>query len=148
MQPPEGILLNIRFQTPHQYVFIHQNVKHLLVLWKKERKRDLYIIEEEGDEMLIRFPGQTYVETVLDEIEPIFFQHLQTDAGPFLAILGATFMHEERMMAMYYHPDRSEEELYFFAVKDGGIEEIPEEEYEQVVRTFMNEFPEFFPPES
>ncbi|SEN79297.1 hypothetical protein [Lihuaxuella thermophila] len=134
----------IRFQTPYQYVFIHRNVKHLLLLWKKERKRDLYIIEEENDCMLLRFPGQTYVEMVLDEIEPIFFQRLETDDGPFPAILGATFTFGDKRVGMYYHPDHPSEALYFFEIQGNQITDIPDEEYEAVVRAFMNEFPEFF----
>ncbi|WP_124727566.1 hypothetical protein [Staphylospora marina] len=137
--------MHIRFDTPHQYVLIHRNVKHLLVMWKKEHKRDLYIVEDEGENMLISYPGQTYTETVLDEIEPLLFQQLEGEEGTFPVILGATFTHEERLMAMYYRPERPQEDIYFFAVEDGRIREIPESEYEAVICTFISEFPEFFP---
>lgn len=136
--------MQIRFQTPHQYLFIHQNVKHLLLLWKKERKRELYIVEEEGtDTVFLRFPGETYVEMVLQEIEPIFFQRLETETGPFPAILGATFPYQERLIAMYYHRDNPAEELYFFEIQGEKLIEIKEEEYQKVVQTFMDEFPEY-----
>lgn len=137
--------MNIRFQTPHQYVFIHQNVKHLLLLWKKEHKRDLYIIEEEdGDTITLRFPGETYVEMVLNEVEPIFFQQLETESETFRAILLATFEYHDRLMALYAHPQRLQEECYFFEVKNEAIHEIPEDMYEDVAQTFINEYPEFF----
>jgi hypothetical protein len=136
--------LRIRFQTPYQYLFVHCNVKHLLLLWRKERKRELYVVEEEGDELLLRYPGETYAERVLDEIEPVFFQRLETDNGPFLAILGATFLYGERTMGMYYHPDRPNEEIYFFEIREGRIHEIDDHEYENVVKAFMSEFPEYF----
>jgi hypothetical protein len=143
----EGNGVSIRFQTPYQYVFIHNNVKHLLLLWEKEHKRQLYIVEEEADEMLLLFPGDSYTETVLDQIEPILFQRLETDAGPFLAVLGATFTYDERKMVMYYHPEHPDREIYFFEWSGDGIAELDEEEYEAVTRAFINEFPEFFPDE-
>ncbi|MBA4602518.1 hypothetical protein [Thermoactinomyces mirandus] len=137
--------MNIRFQTPYQYVFIHEDIKHLLLLWRKKHKWDLYIIEEEKDgEMTLRFPGETYIEMVLKDIEPIFFQRLETPEKTFLAILGATFTYEDRTMLMYYDPEYPEEAIYFFERSDEGIAEIDEAEYEQVVQTFINEFPEYF----
>ncbi|MBA4496253.1 hypothetical protein ACFO25_19770 [Paenactinomyces guangxiensis] len=137
--------MQIRFQTPYQYLFIHQNVKHLLLLWKKERKRELYIIEEENDgTLLLRFPGETYAEMVLQEIEPIFFQRLETEEGLFPAILGATFTFEEKLIGMYYHRDHPTEELYFFEIQGETLTEISDQKYEAVVHAFMNEFPEYF----
>jgi hypothetical protein len=114
-------------------------------MWKKEHKRELYIVEDEGENMLISYPGQTYAETVLDEIEPLLFQQLVGEEGTFPAILGATFTHEDRLMAMYYRPERPQEDIYFFAVEDGRIREIPDPEYEAVIHSFIREFPEFFP---
>ncbi|MFC7441699.1 hypothetical protein [Laceyella putida] len=137
--------MNIRFQTPHQYLFIHRHVKHLLLLWKKEHKRNLYIVEDESTEALtLRFPGDTYAEMVLQEIEPIFFQRLETDEETFLATLGATFEYGKRLMAMYVHPERPQTDLYFFEVRDEQIKEIADEEYPLVVQAFMLEYPDLF----
>ncbi len=137
--------MNIRFQTSYQYVFIHEGIKHLLLLWQKEHKRDLYIVEEENDgEMALRFPGETYIEMVLKDIEPVFFQRLESGERAFLAILGATFSYQDRIMLMYYDPEFPTEAIYFFERSDDGIAEIEEAEYEQVVQTFIHEFPEYF----
>lgn len=126
---------------------MHRNVKHLLLLWKKEHKRDLYIIdEEEEDTLVLRFPGETYVEMVLQEIEPLLFQQLETESESFLAILLATFEYEDRLMALYAHPNRPQEECYFFEVKNEAICEIADNEYERVVQFFMTEYPQFFKP--
>ena len=142
--------MNIRFQTPYQYVFIHQGIKHLLLLWKKERKREIYIIEEEKEkEMILRYPGETYSDLILQELEPLFFQRLEVDGRTFLAVLGATFTHQQRTMAMYYDPDHPAESLFFFEYSGEKIFEIDENEYQEVVQTFMREFPEYFtePPD-
>lgn len=137
--------MNIRFQTPHQYLFLHRNVKHLLLLWKKEHKRELYIVEDESTESLtLRFPGETYVEMVLNEIKPIFFQRLQTEAETFLAPLGATFEYGPKLIAVYLHPERPQTDLYFFEVEDEQIKEIAEEEYPLIVQSFMQEYPDLF----
>ena len=75
--------MHIRFQTPHQYFFIYENVKHLLLLWSKEQHRELYIVEEEGDVLNLRYPGETYRELVLEQLEDIFFQRLETEDDQF-----------------------------------------------------------------
>lgn len=137
--------MKIRFQTPHQYVFYHHHVKHLLLVWEKEKKKELYLIKEEKeDECLLQYPGETYTEMVLQELEPVFFQTLKTEEEQFPAILGATFLYQKRLMGMYYHQYRPEEEPpYFFEIKDEQLVEIADDEYEKVVQTFAQEFPEY-----
>jgi hypothetical protein len=140
-----GTRMNIRFQTPHQYVFIHRHVKHLLLLWKKEHKRDLYIVDDETESSLVlRYPGDTYAEMVLQEVEPIFFQRLETDEEAFLAILAATLDYGGRLMAMYVHPERPQSDVYFFEVRDEQIEEIADDEYPRIIQAFMEEYPDSF----
>lgn len=136
--------MNIQFNTPHQYLFYHQNVKHLLLLWKKEHKRELYIAEEDGPTLSLRYPGETYVDKVLDEIEPIFFQQIISEKGPLAVILGATFSYENKLIAMYYTPPISEGMFCFFQIKDEKPVEIAEAEYEAVVHQFEEEIGQFY----
>ncbi|SFJ22474.1 hypothetical protein [Thermoflavimicrobium dichotomicum] len=135
--------MEIRFQTPYQYLFIHQNVKHLLLLWKKERKKEIYVVHEENNTLYLRYPGETYTEIVLDQISPIFFQQLETEEGAFQAVLGATFEYRGKLIGMYYPQENPTEQLYFFEIREDKILEIPDEEYESVVQTFIREFPEY-----
>lgn len=139
------INVKLRFDTPHQYVFYHHQIKHLLVMWEKEQKKELYLIKEEtNDELLLKYPGETYQELILQELEAIFFQTLETAEERFPAILGATFFYEKRVMGMFYHQYRLEEEPpYFFEIKNQQIVEIADEEYEDVVKTFLKEYPEY-----
>lgn len=135
--------MNIQFTTPHQYLFYHQNVKHLFLLWKKERKRELYVVQEEGSTLYLRYAGETYVDTVLHEIEPIFFQRIISEKGPQAVILGATFSYENKLIGMYYFPPASDEELYFFEIRDETIVEIDDKHYEDVVHAFKEEYKEY-----
>ncbi|MBD1371457.1 hypothetical protein IC620_03695 [Hazenella sp. IB182357] len=135
--------MQIQFQTPHQYVFIHNDVKHLYLLWKKEQTRELYIVESENESMTLRHPGESYIDYVLLEIEPIFFRHLEMDGVVFSAILGATFSYQNRLMAMYYDADKSGDTPIFFEIKDDEIFDISEEDYPLVVQTFKEAFPEY-----
>lgn len=139
------ITLKLRFHTPHQYVFYHHHIKHLLLLWEKEQKKELYLIKEEAnEEMLLQYPGETYTEMVLQELEPIFFQTLETEEEQFPAILGATFFYQKRLIGMYYHQHRpTEEPPYFFEIRDEQIVEIADKEYQDVAKTFLKEFPEY-----
>ena len=135
--------MDIRFNTPHQYLFYHQNVKHLFLLWKKEKKRELYIVEDDQGHILLRYPGETYVDTVLHEIEPIFFQHLVNEEGPLAVILGATFSYKQIVIGMYYTPPHPNEDLYFFQIEEERIREIEDSEYENVVHEFMTKFKDY-----
>ena len=75
--------MNIQFKTPHQYVFIHENVKHLLLIWSKEAKKQLFIVEEKEGELHLLYPGETYEELVLDQVEDIFFRAWKQSLRPF-----------------------------------------------------------------
>ncbi|BCU82093.1 hypothetical protein JIR001_18760 [Polycladomyces abyssicola] len=133
----------IQFDTPHQYVFIHEHVRHLLLLWPKEEKNQLYVAEWKDDTLWLRYPGETYTETVWDQVEPFFFQRLKTEEKEIHAVLGATFRQGKRLYAMYYNRDNPGDDLYFFEVRSQRLHEIPDEEYENVVQAFLLEYPEY-----
>jgi hypothetical protein len=135
--------LHIQFDTLHQYVFIHEHVRHLLLLWPKEEKIQLYLAEWKDDVLWLRFPGETYTEIVWDQVEPYFFQKLKTETGEVNVVLGATFHHNKRLYAMYYNRNDPEDDLYFFEVRSQHLHEIPDEEYESVVQAFLLEYPEY-----
>ncbi|SDC11520.1 hypothetical protein SAMN04488112_103103 [Melghirimyces thermohalophilus] len=139
--------MNIRFSTPHQYVFIHEDVKHLLILWSKEAKKQLFVVEEEGECMTLTYPGETYLETVWAQVEPVFFRRLETEEADFPVVLGATFHFRGQRIGMYYNREQPSGPPYFFRLADGELKDIPDEEYEEVARTFMNEFPEYIQEE-
>ena len=139
------IHLNFRFTTPHQYLFIHQHIKHLLLLWEKERRKEIYIIkEEQADELLLHYPGETYMEMVLQELEAVFFQTLATETEEFEAVLGATFVYQNKLIGMYYHKNQLQKlSPFFFEIVDEQLKEIPDEDYEDVAKKFSQEFPEY-----
>ncbi|MFC4077837.1 hypothetical protein [Salinithrix halophila] len=135
--------MNIRFNTPHQYVFVHENVKHLLLVWPKEAKRQLFVVEEEDGLLSLTYPGETYEETVLIQVEPVFFRHLETDSGLLSVVLGATFRHQGRLMGMFYNREETTGPPFFFELREDDLQDIPEDEYEEVARVFLEEFPEY-----
>ena len=137
--------MKIRFQTPYQYVFYHHHIKHLFLIWEKEQKKEIYIMKEEtADECLLQYPGETYTEMILQELEPVFFQTLETEDEQFPAILGATFSYQKRLIGMYVHQFRPEEEPpYFFEIKNEQLVELADEEYEEIAKAFAREYPEY-----
>lgn len=136
--------MNIRFQTKDQYLFVHRNVKHLLLVWEKDHRKQLYIVEEEDSTTLtLRDPGETYSEQILDELEPVFFQQLETEIGPIATLLGATFPFRNRLIGMYYNPYRPTEDVYFLELLDREVIDLSDEDYPLVVSTFQKEFPEY-----
>jgi hypothetical protein len=44
---------------------------------------------------------------------------------------------------MYYNRDHPEDDLYFFEVRSQQLHEIRDEEYENVVQSFLLEYPEY-----
>lgn len=135
--------MEIRFQTPHQYLFIHHGIKHLLVIWQKEHKKEIYIVEEEKESLLLRYPGETYREMILDELGDVFFPVLETEEGSFPTALGATFLYQNRLIGMYYRRENPEEQPFFFEIRDKQLLDLSDEEYAEVVQQFMKEFPEY-----
>lgn len=137
--------MNIQFTTPHQYVFIHQHVQHLLLVWDKESRQDIYIVETETpDTLTLRYPGETYRELILDELMPYFFQVLLSEEGTEIpVILGATFSYESKFTGMYYPKAKPSETPFFFFLQDGELGDIPEDTYAHVVKQFQSEFPEY-----
>ncbi|MCS1351315.1 hypothetical protein [Mechercharimyces sp. CAU 1602] len=137
--------MNIRFGTSHQYVFIHENVKHLLLIWEKETKKQLFIvIEEDHDgDLTLTHPGQLYEEMVLDDLDSLFFQTLITTDKAIQAVLGATFHFEGHLVGMYYERNVDHPTISFFYIEDGVLIDIPEHEYEPVAQAFLNKFPEY-----
>jgi hypothetical protein len=137
--------LNIQFTTPHQYVFIHQHVQHLLLVWEKEKRQDIYIIETETpDTITLRYPGETYRELILDELGSYFFQVLLSENEVEIpVILGATFDFEKQLIGMYYQKSQPTETPYFFFLYEGELGDIAAEVYPQVIQQFRMEFPEY-----
>lgn len=143
----EGDPMQIRFQTPHQYFFIHEEIKHLLVLWSKEQHRELYVVEEDDDALSLRYPGETYTALVLDQLEDVFFQRLETGEEQFRAALASTFYYQKRLIGAYYRVDQAEsaaiDELYFFEIRDRQLFDIADEDYEPIAQQFFEKFPEY-----
>lgn len=142
--------MQIRFQTPYQYFFIHEGIKHLFLLWSKEQHRELYIVEEQDGIMYLKFPGEMYRDLLLDQLEHIFFQRLETEDGHFRTALAATFYYGDRLCGAYYpceeETSRPIEQLYFFEIHEQNIVEIADDDYEQVAETFFKTFPEYIVP--
>lgn len=142
--------MQIRFQTPYQYFFIHEGIKHLLLLWTKEQHRELYLVEEQDDVMHLKFPGEMYRDVLFDQLGHVFFQRLETEDGQFRTALAATFYYKNRLVGAYYpceeETSRPIKQLYFFEIDDQHIVEIADDDYEQVAETFFKTFPEYIVP--
>jgi cyclophilin family peptidyl-prolyl cis-trans isomerase len=135
--------LNIQFCTEHQYIFSHHHIQHVLLIWDKESRREIYIVETETpDTLSLRYPGETYRERILDELEPYFFQVLLSeDQREIPVILGATFDFQNQTVGMYYTKKNMGSTPYFFFLKDDQLIDIPEESYGQVIQQFRSTHP-------
>ncbi|MCH5586223.1 hypothetical protein MK805_14875 [Shimazuella sp. AN120528] len=135
--------LHIKFATSHQYLFSHHQVQHALIIWDKESRKDIYLVDTETpDTLTLRYPGETYRERLLDELEPYFFQVLLTeDDSEIAVILGATFDFQDQLVGMYY--SKTEKHTpYFFYLQNGQLLDILEIDYTAVIEQFRLLYPQ------
>lgn len=134
-----------QFQTPYQFLFLHHHVQHLLVIWEKEQKKEIYIVDQVNpDRIELLHPGESYQEQVLDEVGEFFFSQLELEGELISVLLAATFEWKEKQYAAFYQKEKLQEELYFLEIRDRVLSEIPDEIYEEVVSSFQEDYPEYF----
>ncbi|WP_028776187.1 hypothetical protein [Shimazuella kribbensis] len=135
--------MNVHFATEHQYIFSHHHIQHVLLIWDKETRKDIYIVETETpDTLTLRYPGETYRERILDELEPYFFQVLLSeDQKEIPVILGATFAFHDQTVGMYYTKKEINSIPYFFFLRESELMDIPEQSYGQVIQQFRSTHP-------
>lgn len=136
--------MNIKFSTKHQYLFSHHQVQHALIIWDKESRQDIYLAETETpDTLTLCYPGETYRERLLDELEPYFFQVLLTENDNEIAVvLGATFDFKDQLVGMYYSKDEDDHTPYFFYLQDKQLSDIADEDYTEVIQQFRLAYPD------
>jgi hypothetical protein len=134
--------MNIRFSTPHQYLFSHEQISHVLILWEKESRTDIYLIDAETpDTLTLRYPGETYRERLWDELCPYFFQVLLDENEQEIpVVLRATFHYKEHFVGMYLA--KTDATPYFFYLHHGELADIAEEDYAFVIEQFRATYPQ------
>jgi hypothetical protein len=134
--------MNIRFSTSHQYLFSHEQISHVLVLWDKEARIDIYLIDTETpDSLTLRYPGETYRERLWDELGPYFFQVLLDENEQEIpVVLRATFHYKDQLVGMFLAKD--DLTPYFFYLHHGKLADIAEEEYSFVIEQFRVVYPQ------
>lgn len=137
-------LLNIKFSTEHQYLFSHHQVQHALIIWDKESRQDIYLADTKTpDTITLHYPGETYRERLLDELEPYFFQVLLTENDNEIpVILGATFDFQDQLVGMYYSKMKTDNMSYFFYLQNGKLSDIADQDYTNVIQQFRLTYPD------
>jgi hypothetical protein len=142
----------LNFRKAEHYAFFFEDVHLLLVAWERDERKEIYRIEsQEGEVLVLDYPGDLFVEQVLHVIEKIFFVSVREGEREGKYALGVYFLIEEQPYGVYYERDRKEEspELVFFRIVDDGdgfgLEVIEEEaEYRRVTETFKDQYAPFF----
>jgi hypothetical protein len=142
----------ITFAKANSYAFFFEDVHLLLINWDRDEKKEIYRIErQEGDTLVLDYPGDLFVEQVLHVIENIFFVTVREGDREGKYALGVYFVIGEQPYGVYYEKNKSDQppELIFFRVIDDGngyglqvVED--EEEHRLVTETFMNQYTDFF----
>ena len=138
------IRLIFQFQTQHQYMFIHNRTKHLLLIWEQEQTTEIYLVEEQEENPILHYPGQTYQQEILQLLDPVFFLNVDTGSETLTTVLGATFPYQNKLIGYYVpqDPEKDWDLVYFFDITNGKVRNIPDREFDTVVNTFRREFPD------
>lgn len=144
--------MKISYVQAETYAFFFENVHLLLVAWERDGKKELYhIVSQEGEEISLAYPGDRFVEQVMQVIENIFFVHVREGEREGQYILGVYFLHGDQPYGVYYERTRENrpECIFLRIVEKGssyGLENVEDErEYQQVVQSFMREYADIFP---
>lgn len=138
---------NPRFAFPKadQYAFLFENAHLLLLSWNRDQAKFLFLIQEQKDGgLMLDYPGELFVNRVLDTVENIFFVQVE-EAGkePIRYVLGSYFVIGEQPYAAYYERDSENPNVVLFRL-DGEapsftLEIIEGEEYDRVAAVFSEQ---------
>lgn len=139
--------LNIRFRGATPFVFYFENVHLLLLTYERDDAKFLYrIAEQSGTDIMLDYPGETFVERVLDTLSKVFFVQVQEGEGAEAEqyVIGSYYELEGRMYGAYYQreSDSADVVLFRFDGEAPDFELVPIEgdEYQQAAGYFIENF--------
>lgn len=139
------------FHEADEYAFLYENAHLLLVSWRRDDTKFLYLIrgERETGEVDLSYPGRQFTETVLDKILPIFFVQVEEtdgDNGEIHYILGSYFVAGETPFGAYYRKDDQRSVVLFkiSGEEDAVRLEVPSDaEYRAAAEVFTEQHQDF-----
>lgn len=134
------------FPDADKYAFIYYEAHLLLMAFDRDDAKFLFVINHEGgDPIRLKYPGQTFTDRVLDDIERIFFVTLEEpDRAPTRLVLGSLFEVSGKRFGAYYEAGAEQPEVVLFEVHGTAPEyelRVPEEAvYETASRVFAERY--------
>ena len=138
---------HVRFQGAEPYVFYFENVHLLLLTYARDDTKFIFrIADQSGTNITLDFPGQTYVERVLDTVVNVFFVQVQegeqTDPKPY--VLGSYFELDGRFYGAYYERDVEPPQVVLFRLNgeapDFELEPVEGDEYQKAADFFVENY--------
>jgi|GEM_PF-5229073 len=136
-----------RFHQSEQYAFLYENVHLLMVTWTRDNAKFLFRIEaqSENGELQLDYPGETFSNRVLDNLERIFFIQVQSENSAGKAyVLGSYFEVDGQMYGAYYERQAEQRpEVVLFKLEgeapNHSLEVPSEEEYQRAAAAFSEQ---------
>jgi hypothetical protein len=139
--------LTVRFQGAEPYVFYFENVHVLLLTYARDDAKFVYrIADQTATDITLDFPGQMFVERVLDTVVNIFFVQVQEGehAESKSYVLGSYFEIEGKFYGAYYERDVDPPQVVLFRLNgeapDFELEPVEGEEYQRAADFFVKNY--------
>lgn len=109
------------FPKAEKYAFLYENAHLVMLSWKRDNAKFLFLIQSESEEGLeLEFPGARFSNQVMDSIENIFFIQIDnedTDA-PKQYVLGSYFLVGDIRYGAYYERHKvTQPEVVLFRIE-------------------------------
>lgn len=139
------------FQDADEYAFLFENAHLLLVCWRRDDAKFLYLIRGETADAQIKlsYPGQQFTETVLDKILPIFFVQVseEGDTEERHYVLGSYFVAGGQPFGAYYQRGEENPTVVLFKIvgeaPDITLEVPHDDEYALASSAFQEQHQDF-----
>lgn len=139
--------LHIRFEGASPFVFYFENVHLLLLTYKRDDAKFLFrIASQTGTEISLDYPGETYVEKVLDTVSKVFFVQVQEgeDSEARQYVLGSYYDLDGVRYGAYYLRDGDSPDVVLFRLNgeapDFELEPVEGEEYQRAADYFLENY--------
>ncbi|KPV45296.1 hypothetical protein [Alicyclobacillus ferrooxydans] len=139
--------LNIRFRGTTPFVFYFENVHLLLLTYERDDAKFLFrIASQSGTDVTLDYPGETFVERVLDTLSKVFFVQVQEgeEAEAEEYVLGSYFELNGKLYAAYYQREKVDGEVVLFRLEgdtpDYLLEPLEGDEYQRTASYFLENY--------
>ena len=139
--------LSFQFPNAEKHAFVYENAHLMMLSWERDNAKLLFLIRNHDEHGLqLDFPGELFVNQVLDTVENIFFIQVNEGESSTKYALGSYFFVDGVRYGAYYQRDVMNPEVVLFRIEgevpDLTLEVLEEDEFAYVSQAFTEQHQE------